>query len=120
MYEVFCNLLEKHNVTAYKVAKETGISTATLTDWKMGRSTPKQDKLQKIAEYFGVSLDYLMGIEREEGNEYYLNDETKKIAQEIFMNKDMRILFDIARNTSPERLKTYAEFLKKMQEHDGE
>lgn len=60
MYEVFENLLKKHNITAYKVAKDTGISYSTFSDWKAGRSTPKQDKLKKIADYFGVSLDYLI------------------------------------------------------------
>ncbi|MCU7201573.1 helix-turn-helix domain-containing protein [Turicibacter sanguinis] len=61
MYEIFDNLLKEKNITAYRVAKETGIATATLSDWKNGRSTPKQDKLQKIADYFEVSLDYLIG-----------------------------------------------------------
>lgn len=60
MYEIFELLLNKYGVTAYRVSKETGIATATLTDWKKGRSTPKQDKLQKIADYFGVSIEYLM------------------------------------------------------------
>ncbi|WP_164744070.1 helix-turn-helix domain-containing protein [Paenibacillus barengoltzii] len=61
MYEIFERLLAEHNVTAYRVAKETGITTATFTSWKQGKYTPKQDKLQKIADYFGVSIDYLMG-----------------------------------------------------------
>ncbi|OMF46603.1 helix-turn-helix domain-containing protein [Paenibacillus peoriae] len=61
MYEIFDELLMKHNVTAYRVAKETGITTATFTSWKQGKYTPKQDKLQKIADYFGVTVDYLMG-----------------------------------------------------------
>ena len=60
MYEIFEQLLSKYGITAYKVAKETGISTATLSNWKQGKYTPKQDKLQKIADYFGVSLEYLM------------------------------------------------------------
>lgn len=67
MYEVFELLLNKYGVTPYKVSKETGISTATLSDWKNGRSTPKQDKLKKIADYFGVSLDYLMTGKEESG-----------------------------------------------------
>lgn len=60
MYEIFEQLLLKHGITAYRVAKETGITTATLTNWKQGKYTPKQDKLQKIADYFGVTVDYLM------------------------------------------------------------
>lgn len=66
MYEIFEKLLQKRNVTAYRVAKETGIATATLSDWKNGKSTPKTDKLQKIADYFGVSLDYLLGNQAKE------------------------------------------------------
>ena len=54
MYEIFEQLLSKYGVTAYKVAKETGITTATLSNWKQGKYTPKQD------DYFGVSLEYLM------------------------------------------------------------
>ena len=60
MYEIFVKLLEKYGVTAYKVSKATGIGGSTFTDWKNGRSVPKQDKLQKIADYFGVTIDYLM------------------------------------------------------------
>lgn len=118
MYEIFEKLLEKHGITAYRVAKETGITTATLTSWKQGKYVPKKDKLQKIADYFGVTVDYLMGIEKDENVQYYLNDETKEIAQEIFENKDMRILFDVARNTKPEHLKAYADFLKKLQDKE--
>lgn len=58
MYKKFEQLLQKHKVTAYRVAKETGISTATLSDWKNGKSTPKPDKIKKIADFFGESLAY--------------------------------------------------------------
>lgn len=60
MYEIFSQLLQKYGITPYKVSKETGVSQSTLSDWKRGVSTPKQDKLQKIADYFGVTIDYLM------------------------------------------------------------
>ena len=61
MYEKFVELLQKHNTTAYKVAKNTGIAYSTFSDWKSGRSNPKNEKLQKIANYFGVSVSYLIG-----------------------------------------------------------
>lgn len=60
MYEIFEQLLTQAGVTSYQVSKATGIATATLSDWKRGRSTPKQDKLQKIADYFHVPLSYLL------------------------------------------------------------
>lgn len=60
MYDVFEQLLQKHNVTAYRVAKEAGVTQTALSNWKSGRSTPSTPTLQKIADYFGVSVDYLM------------------------------------------------------------
>lgn len=58
MYKKFDSLLKKKGVTAYKVSKETGISTSSLSDWKTGRSSPKVDKLKILAQYFDVPIDY--------------------------------------------------------------
>ena len=60
MYKIFEELCKENGVTPYRVCKETGITTATISNWKAGRYTPKADKMQKIADYFGVSLEYLM------------------------------------------------------------
>lgn len=67
MYEVFEQLLQKHGVTSYKVAKEAGVTQTALSNWKSGRSTPTTKTLQKIADYFGVTIDYLMTGETSEG-----------------------------------------------------
>lgn len=60
MYEIFVELLHKYGVTPYKISKETGISQTTLSNWKSGRSLPKVESMQKIADFFGVSLEYLL------------------------------------------------------------
>lgn len=80
MYSIFEQLLQKHGVTPYKVSKDTGISQVTLSNWKNGISTPKQDKLKIIADYFNVSLNYIMGIEEKEvyENELEAKNTTEK------------------------------------------
>lgn len=110
-YKTFEALCEERNVRPGTVSRATGISTATLTNWKQGKYTPKLDKLQKIADYFGVTVDYLMTGEREE---YYLNKETAEIAQKIFQNRGMRTLFDAAQNSRPEDLKMAADLLERL------
>lgn len=106
MYEIFSKLLQSYGVTPYKVSKETGISQSTLSDWKKGKITPKSDTMKKIADYFDVSVDYLMtGEEKKVGEKYYLNEETAQVAQEIFENKELRALFDVQRDMEPEDLK---------------
>ena len=61
MYERFNKLLQEKGLTAYKVAKATGVSRSTLAAWKKKEYTPKLDKLQKLANYLGVSVYYLTG-----------------------------------------------------------
>lgn len=61
MYETFKRLLDEKGVTAYQVAKDTGISQATLSDWKLGKSKPKADKLSILAKYFDVPLEDFIG-----------------------------------------------------------
>lgn len=60
MYERFAELLKKNNVTAYRVAKDTGFNAALFSDWKSGKSKPKADKLKILADYFGVSIEYFL------------------------------------------------------------
>lgn len=60
MYEKFQQLLDKTHKTAYQVSKDTGVSTATLSNWKNGNYTPKADKIKILADYFGVSIEYFL------------------------------------------------------------
>ena len=65
MYEKFARLLQEKGVTPYRVHKETGVSQSTLSDWKNGKSVPKIDKLQLIADYFEVPVSYFWEEEQE-------------------------------------------------------
>lgn len=106
MYEIFAQLLEQRNLKAADVCKGTGLPSSLFSEWKRGKSTPKADKMKKIADFFGVSAEYLMtGEEKEDIPGYYINKETAKAAQEIFENKELRMLFDAARDADPEDLK---------------
>ena len=105
MYSVFEQLLQKYGVSTYRVSKETGIAQSVFSSWKNGISTPKQDKLKKIADYFTVSVEYLMTGEEKEADRYYINDETAQVAQEIFENKELRALFDVQRDMEADDLR---------------
>ena len=59
MYEIYCQLRDSKGCKDADVAKATGITKSTFSDWKSGRSKPKGDKLRKIAEFFNVSVEYI-------------------------------------------------------------
>jgi exodeoxyribonuclease VII large subunit len=96
VYERIENLRKKIGYSQGKLEKELGFSNGSISKWKS--SMPNPERLQKLADFFNVSLQYLMtGEEKEGGETYYLNDETREIAQEIFENKELRMLFDVSR-----------------------
>ncbi|WP_300810492.1 helix-turn-helix transcriptional regulator [uncultured Acetatifactor sp.] len=113
MYEIFARLLEERNLKAADVCKGTGLPSSLFSEWKRGKSTPKADKIKKIADFFGVSAEYLMTGE-ENTQIYYTNEETAKLAQEMFEDEDMRSLFHMKRTMPPERFKAHMEFMKNL------
>jgi len=109
-YENYAKLKKTKGVNDFAVSKATGIAPATMSDWKNGRTEPKIDKLQKIADYFNVSIEYLMtGKDTEKvsdsGKKYYFSDETAELAQRAFEDKSTRILMDATRDLKPDDMK---------------
>lgn len=114
MYSIFEQLLAKSGEKVKDVSAATGIRPGVFSDWKKGRYTPKIDKLTLIAQHFGVSVEYL--TKGEEAEQYYLNDETAHIAQKVFDDPNLRLLFDAARDVKPENIRLAAEMLLRMKE----
>lgn len=59
--DILVKLIEERGVTAYQIAKATGLSNAALSRYKSGKQDPAIDKLIAIADFFDVSTDYLLG-----------------------------------------------------------
>ena len=88
-----------------KLERDLGYSNGYIGQLRKG--TFPNDRLKEIAEYLEVSIDYLMtGKEKEGGETYYFNEETKEIAQKVFENKNLRMLMDSAQDATPEDIET--------------
>lgn len=97
IYERYCMIRDSKGLKDSNVATLANIGKSTFSDWKSGRSTPKQEKLSRIANALGVTLDYLTtGIEPTENN------------PSIITKKDER---DIA--------KTVNDLMEKLESKDG-
>lgn len=82
MYEIFEKLLKEKGVKAADVTRATGVSSTVFSEWKKGKSTPKADKRKKIAEYFGVTLEYL-DTGKEPQFDYLYTDENADFLVEV-------------------------------------
>lgn len=60
MYSIYADLRDRYGLSDYAVAKGTGVGRSTLSDWKTGKHIPNRENMKKIADFFHVSIDYLM------------------------------------------------------------
>ena len=107
-------LCKNSNISMNQLEQELGFGKGYIS--KLGKSTPNTAKIQQLANRLGVSVDYLMS-----GNDseyYYTNEETRKIAQEVFENPDLRSLFHAARDLPPERLKAHIDFIQSLKKQE--
>lgn len=61
-------LITESRISKYRLAKEIGVNKQTVIFWCDGTNEPKISYLKSIAAYFGVSADYLLGLENEDGS----------------------------------------------------
>ncbi len=100
-------LCKDRNIPISKLERACGFSNGYIAKLKKG--TMPNDKLQIVADYFNVSVEYLMTGE-DQAAPYYLNDETRDLAQFLFENPNYKVMFDAVRKVKPEDV----EFIKEM------
>ena len=107
-YDRFSGLCKDRGVSPSSVAKAIGITTANPTYWKRG-SIPKGETLQKLADYFNTSVDFLLDLSPEDASEMnYIEDyvvrvtgrKRSEVHQELIEQKISDIPFETFRNAS--------------------
>ncbi|MFT9056769.1 MAG: helix-turn-helix transcriptional regulator [Ethanoligenens sp.] len=79
--DILQTLLKEHETTAYKLSQSLNVSQSIISHWKNGTKMPSAQNLQRLADYFGVSVDYLLtGEERESESSKELEEETEEQA----------------------------------------
>jgi len=113
-------LIEKTSVSQADLARILDVSPTTVNNWVKGYNVPRMDKIDMLCKYFNVSRDYFIGSP-DESRFYYLDEATRAIADDIKNNDELSLLFDAARDASPEDLETVHQMLlalKRKERHD--
>lgn len=95
MYEIYQKLRDERGLKDSDVAREASVSKSTFSDWKVGRSKPGIKKLQKIADFFGVTVDYLMTGKEEDKKENSvidIKDELERM-RDLLKNRTRHLIY---------------------------
>lgn len=97
-------------------AERTGLNKASVSQYMNGKNTPSTKTAEKIAKAFGCDPEWVMGFSSSKSTDSagYYNDDTLDAAQRLFEDRDMRILFDAAKDSRPEDLQMAADLLKRL------
>lgn len=96
----------REGLSQSELAEKLGVSASRISMYEVGKREPDFETEEKIADFFNTDLNTLRGRDIESEAHYYLNEETRDMAQKIFEHKELRMLFDAARDASPEDLET--------------
>lgn len=110
--ELVKKICKERKIPISKLERDCDFSNGYIRKLKEGKFP--SDRLQKIADYLDVSVEYL--LTGSEGKilgqqKYYTDDRTAEIAQKIFDNRELRLLFDEAVDASHEDLQTAHDIL---------
>ena len=111
-------LRKKLGYTQEFVGKNIGVSKQTLYKYEMGIITNiPSDKIEALAKLYGVQPEYIMGWDSstpKPSPSYYVDPETAELADRLKNQPGMRMLFDAAKDASPEDLEMVAAMIRKF------
>lgn len=104
--------MNKYDITQAVLAKKIGVSPATISNWCNGIKLPRMDKVDALANYFGIRRSDLIVEKNEQPEEptYYLDEDAREAAEFLHKNPDYKVLFDASRKVKKEDI----EFVKQM------
>lgn len=102
LYDRIADLCSKKGISITTMCRDSDVSRAAISDLRMGRSkTLSSATLSKIATYFGVSLDCLLGNDNnEEKPAATEDDELNEYLEELKTRPEMRMLFSLAKGAT--------------------
>lgn len=106
-------LLSEREKTQADLSRMLKVSTATASDWCNGKGIPRTDKLQRIADWLNVDASYLLKDHCDD-DEYYLDPETAQIAQEVYDNPELQILFKASRDLGADDIRFVVDMIERM------
>lgn len=106
------------NMSQKELAEHLFVSQQSVAKWETDKSTPNPDMIARIAELFGVSSDYLLGISESISSSLPHDPETVSAMEEAFERPEMRALFSVSKNATKEDIEKTIAIIKALKGDD--
>ena len=111
--------LDHTGKTRKELSADLGVPYSTIVDWCAGNKYPRIDKIEMMANYFGIQKSDLIEDKPFKALPGYYNDErTAQIAERIYQDRYMGMVFDALDNSSPEEIKDFYDMLMLMKRRE--
>ena len=115
-YDLFCQLCEQKGVSVTRATVEMGLSRTIGSKWKRTGATPNGETLNRIAEYFGVTTDYLLtGQQTEKAAIDVVDDDLREYLDELRSRPEKRLLFSVTKNATRSQIEAIVKMIEEMQ-----
>lgn len=107
--------LEKIGISRKEFCNRLGFKYSTVTDWLNAEKYPRIDKIETMANFFGINKSDLVEppqAQDQPAPSYYHDPEVAQMANEIKDNPGMRILFDASRDLKKESIEEVVKFIE--------
>lgn len=111
--------MEKNGKNQMDLMRDLGLSSATVSSWYNGKKLPRMGKIQMLADYFGIEKSDLLE-EKGEKETYYIDEETRELAEFLHKNPDYKVLFDASKKVKPEDIEFVREMIDRMTGGDAD
>lgn len=115
--------MEKFNKTQTDIVIDLDINKSAISTWCNGTRMPRMDKVQKLADYFGVNKSDLLEEHPapEDEDSYYINEEARRLADAMHKDPRYQVLFDASRKVKPEDIEKVKRMIDLMRsDYDGD
>ena len=119
-YEIFKELCDERGIKPGPAAEACGINRSNVSLWKSRGYTPRGEKLQAIADYFGVSTDYLLGKKEQKEKPLINGDEgLTEYLEELRTRPEMKMLFKLTKGATKADVEKAVKIIETMLEKSG-
>lgn len=112
------NLLVRNKKTQADLVADLRLNKSTVSTWVNGTKMPRMNKIEQLANYFGVEKSDLIEDKSDTNEQYYNDSSVSEYAQAIKDNPDLRILFDASKDMSKDDIDFVVDLIDKLKKRE--